>query len=106
MGNSFASSRSGAMNARCGIRIGSHVDLVRPPHPGRITLTNETVHHRDYTGVFCPCRLGKLSKDRAHNAHMKTGLSPTKTAITAGGRRRYQLPVLPLTGMFFDIHSE
>jgi hypothetical protein len=61
MGNSFASSRSGAMNARYDIRIGSHVDLVRP-YPGRITLTNETVHHRHYTGVFCACRSGKLSR--------------------------------------------
>ena len=34
-----------------GIRIGSHVDLVRLD-TGMITLTNETVHHSQYTPPF------------------------------------------------------
>jgi hypothetical protein len=48
------------MSAGIGLQIGSHVNLVRPNLRAGITLTNETVHHRDYTEVIRASTSGKL----------------------------------------------
>jgi hypothetical protein len=49
------------MSAGIGLQIGSHVNLVRPNLRAGITLTSETVHHRDYTEVIRASASGKLS---------------------------------------------
>jgi hypothetical protein len=67
------------MSAGIGLQIESHVNLVRPNLRAGITLTNETVHHRDYTEVIRASTSGKLSNG-VHTARKRSLLGQAEVS--------------------------
>jgi hypothetical protein len=111
MDTSFASRPIGLeMSAGIGLQIGSHVNLVRPNLRAGITLTNETVHHRDYTEIRATeiraSMSGQTVERGAHSPQTKPFGAGGNTSPTLTTEAVFAARATLTQDVFSDIRSE